>query len=49
MDEKEESEEFDPMVLSKLLAEIRRLNEILEDYRIMIAPWLGYKVVKEDK
>ena len=49
MEEKEESEELDPMILSKLLAEIRRLNEILEDYRIMIAPWLGYKVVDKEK
>ena len=49
MTEKLEESEFDPMVLSKLLSEIRRLNELLTDYRIMIAPLLGYVIVDKDK
>lgn len=51
MDEKEKIEEnnFDPMVLSKLLIEIKHLNELLEDYRIMISPLLGYCIVDKNK
>ncbi len=49
MEVKKEEDEFNPMVLSKLLIEIKRLNELLEDFRIMITPWLGYIIVDKNK
>jgi len=36
-------------LLKDLIKELKKLNESLEDFKIMIAPYLGFKVVKNKR